>query len=62
MSRKPANISQADIARTGRALIACGFKFARVVTRSDGVVFELEDGTERPVNSVTQDHKSEVIL
>jgi hypothetical protein len=62
MARRAANITQADIARTSRALIACGLKFTRVVTRSDGVVFELVDGSERPVIPAPQEDSPEVIL
>lgn len=49
MSRRPANITQADIARTCRALQACGYTIARVVTRADGVAFETDDGKQHNV-------------
>lgn len=49
MSRRPANITQADIARTCRALKACGLTIARVITRSDGVAFETDDGRQHAV-------------
>lgn len=49
MRRRPTNITQADIARTCRALKACGVPIARVVTRADGVCFETDDGKRHPV-------------
>lgn len=49
MAKRPVNITQADIARTCRALKACGVPIARVVTRADGVSFETDDGKQHPV-------------
>jgi hypothetical protein len=43
MSRRPAAVTQADIARSLRAIIAQGLKVARVVTRADGVAIETVD-------------------
>lgn len=64
MGRKPANITQADIARTCRALQACGYTIARVITRADGVAFETDDGKEHTVVAaqLTDAPKREVVL
>ena len=40
MSRRPATVSQADIARSIRAALAAGLTVVRVVARHDGVAIE----------------------
>lgn len=40
MPRRAAIVTQADVARTIRAVIASGLLIVRVVTRADGVVIE----------------------
>lgn len=62
MGNRPATVGQADITRTCKALKASGIRIARVITRGDGVVFELDDGTERPVIPAATVPKPEVIL
>ncbi|MDB5626934.1 MAG: hypothetical protein JWR73_2736 [Tardiphaga sp.] len=62
MGNRSATVGQADITRTCKALKASGFKVAGVIARGDGVVFELDDGTERPVMPVAQVPKPKVIL
>lgn len=42
MSRRPATVTQADVARTIRAAQAAGIKIVRIVTRADGVAIETE--------------------
>ena len=43
MPRRPATITQADVARAIRAVRAAGLPVLRVVVRSDGVVVETTD-------------------
>jgi hypothetical protein len=43
MPRRPATVTQADVARSIRAVIAAGLKVIRVVTRPDGVSIETVD-------------------
>ena len=62
MGNRPATVGQADITRTCKALKASGIKIARIIARGDGVVFELDDGTERPVIPTKLQPKPEVIL
>ena len=40
MPRRGATVTQADIARTIRAMVAAGLKISRCVTRPDGVAIE----------------------
>jgi hypothetical protein len=43
MGRRPAEVSQADIARTIRAMRDAGLTVVRVVVRRDGVAVETTD-------------------
>ena len=50
MPRRPAAVTQADIARVLRAVKAAGMAGVRVVVRSDGISIEPnEEPSERPV-------------
>ena len=42
MARRAATVSQVDVARTIRAMLAAGLTVTRVVTRADGVVIETQ--------------------
>lgn len=40
MPRRPATVTQADVARTIRAAVSAGLTVVRLVTRADGVSIE----------------------
>lgn len=42
MPRRPATVTQADIARTIRAMLQAGLTVVRVVARGDGVAIETD--------------------
>lgn len=54
MSRRPANVTQADVARMIRAAQATGVRIVRIVASKDGVAIETEDAPtiapEEPVD------------
>ena len=61
MSRRPALVTQADLARALRAFEACGVK-ARVVFRSDGTaVVEPVDDAPATAPGIVE-HKREIVL
>lgn len=63
MGRRPANITEADISRTCRALQKCGITIARVMTGKDGVVFETGDGKQHAVDAIVPaSAKREIVL
>lgn len=51
MPRRPAAITQADVARAIRAVQAAGLPVLRVVVRPDGVAVETTPGTNADGNS-----------
>jgi hypothetical protein len=51
MPRRPAAITQADVARAIRAVQAAGLPVLRVVVRPDGVAVETAPGTSADDNS-----------
>ncbi|MBX9740969.1 MAG: hypothetical protein K2X62_12885 [Beijerinckiaceae bacterium] len=56
MARRAATVSQTDVARTIRAVIAAGLTVTRVITRPDGVAIETNAG-EQPVTPATTEPK-----
>jgi hypothetical protein len=48
MPRRGATVTQADVARTIRAMVAAGLKITRCVTRPDGVSIETTEEIEPP--------------
>lgn len=59
MSGRAAIVTQADIARSIRAMIAEGLKIVRVVARADGVAIETADC---PIDDVAAEPKKPIEL
>ena len=62
MSRRPAVTTQADIARTYRALRACGLTIVRVVTKGGAVSFETADGKEHLAETNASEPSRQIVL
>jgi len=61
MPRRPATVTQADIARVIRAVLAAGLRVERVALRGDGVFVETPD-TAISVEPETDQPKPKIIL
>lgn len=62
MPRRPATVTQADVARTIRAMLQEGLKVVRVVTRKDGVSIETDAGSEQTANAADIEPEREIVL
>ena len=62
MARRSPTVTQADIARTIRAMLAAGLKVTRVVTRADAVEIETSESESRASSHVTVERKKAVVL
>lgn len=65
MPRRAATVTQADIARTIRAMRQAGLTVARIVVRADGVAIETEDaGGPPPIDGdpLPVEQKREIVL
>ncbi len=61
MSRRPALVTQADVARTIRAVQAAGLTIVRVVTRPDGISIETADHPVPPIADCEEPRKRIVL-
>jgi hypothetical protein len=64
MPRRPATVTQADVARSIRAVMAAGLTIIRVVTRPDGVSIETatEGGETSPPADLLESEPKKVVL
>jgi hypothetical protein len=64
MPRRPATVTQADVARSIRAVMAAGLRIIRVVTRPDGVSIETatEGGQMSPAVASSESEPKKVVL
>lgn len=62
MSRRPATVTQADVARTLRAVRAAGLTVTRVITRPDGVEIQTADAPPPQTDVPEVEHRGRVVL
>jgi hypothetical protein len=64
MPRRPAIVTQADVARSIRAVMAAGLTIIRVVTRPDGVSIETatKGGEMSPSADLSENEPKKVVL
>lgn len=64
MGRRPALVTQAEVSRAIRAMLAAGLKVARVVARPDGVAIETTDARENSGENAPREvvRRKEIIL
>ena len=66
MPRRTVIVTQAEAARTMRAMLQVGLKIARVVTRPDGVSIETTDATANncgvEISTAPAEGKSSIVL
>jgi hypothetical protein len=62
MPRRPATVTQADVARSIRAVMAAGLTIIRVVTRPDGVSIETAGGEMSPSADLSENEPKKVVL
>jgi hypothetical protein len=64
MPRRPAIVTQADVARSIRAVMAAGLTIIRVVTRPDGVSIETatKGGEVSPSADLSENEPKKVVL
>ena len=62
MPRRAASVTQADVARTIRAMLQAGLRVVRVVTRKDGVSVETDAGPEQTADAPNIEPEREIVL
>lgn len=62
MPRRPATITQADVARAIRAVQAAGLPIVRVVVRGDGVAVETSAAGEAPAARIEDIEEDDVMV
>jgi hypothetical protein len=64
MPRRPATVTQADVARTIRAVMAAGLRISRVVTRPNGVSIETTSEADEmsPAAASSESEPKKVVL
>lgn len=61
MSRRPATVTQADVARAIRAALAAGLTVVRIIARADGVAIETR-AAPSVVELVPVEKESRIVL